>query len=132
MTETAPSPLSEAQLEIMEIIWEKGEVMVNEVWEILSERRGLARNTVQTMMVRIEEKGWSKHRAVGRTYLYSAAQPRKATLGRTVKELLDTVFRGSAEDLVTALLENRSLSKGEADRIREMIDKAERRRRKKR
>ena len=127
-----PLPLSGAQLEIMEIIWERGEVAVSDVWELLSRRRQIARNTVQTMMVRIEEKGWIRHRAVGRTFLYSAAQPRQARLGQTVHQLLDTVFGGSAEELMTALLEDRTLSKGEAERIRAMIDAAEHRSRRKR
>ena len=72
MSKPKPAPLSKAQTEIMEIIWEQEEVTVSEVWETLSQRRPVARNTVQTMMVRLEEKGWLKHRTLGRSFLYSA------------------------------------------------------------
>lgn len=126
----APSPLSGAQRELMDIVWDRGEVAVSEVWEILAERRNVARNTVQTMLVRLEEKGWLKHRTIGRTFFYSAVHPREKTQRRMVRELLQSFFDGSPEDLAAALLEDVSLSRAEADRIRELIDEAERRRRK--
>jgi len=122
-------PLSAAQREIMDIVWEGDEVTVADVWEVLSERRSVARNTVQTVLVRMEEKGWLRHRSIGRTFLYSSALPRKVTLSQTVQNLLDAAFGGSAEELVTALLEDRSLGKDEAERIRAMIDEAEYRKR---
>ena len=60
MTEPADdrTPLSEAQLEIMNLVWDQGEVTVADVWKALAKRRKLARNTMQTMIVRLEEKGW--------------------------------------------------------------------------
>jgi predicted transcriptional regulator len=51
----------------------KEEVSVTEIWEVLSARRPLARNTVQTMITRLEENCWIRHRTLGKTYLYSAA-----------------------------------------------------------
>ena len=53
MAKNTPQALSEAQQEIMEIIWDRGELSVSEVWDVLQERRDVARNTVQTMIVRI-------------------------------------------------------------------------------
>ena len=131
MAKNAPQPLSEAQQEIMEIIWDRGEVSVSEVWDVLRERRDVARNTVQTMIVRIEQKGWIEHRSIGRTFLYKAVLPRRATLRQRLRDLMETTGRGSAEALVTALLEDASLTKDSADRIREMIDEAEQRKKKK-
>jgi predicted transcriptional regulator len=119
------APLSEAQLEIMNVVWERGEVAVSEIWEILADRRPLARNTVQTMVVRLEEKGWLTHRTIGKTFLYSAAVDREQTLGGMVRQLVETAFEGSAEGLVLALLQGRGLSRDEVKRIRAMIDKAE-------
>lgn len=127
-----PQPLSPALRELMDIVWDRGEVAVSEVWEILAERRNVARNTVQTMLVRLEDKGWLKHRVIGRTFFYSAVHPREKTQRRMVRDLMQSFFDGSPEDLAAALLDDVSLSKAEADRIRELIDDAERRRRKKR
>jgi predicted transcriptional regulator len=116
--------LTPAQGEIMEIIWELGEVSATEVRRVLSRSRPVARNTVRTLLERMEEKGWITHREDGRTFLYSAAQPRQATIGQKVREVIDTVCGGSAEALVTALLDYRGLSPGELERIRQMLAKA--------
>lgn len=121
------APLSEAQLEIMNVVWARGEATVGEVWKALAGRRKVARNTVQTLMVRLEEKGWLLCRDEGHAFRYLAARPREATLGAMVRKLVDTAFEGSAEGLVLALLDGRGVSKDEAGRIRAMIDRAERR-----
>lgn len=119
------TPLSDAQREIMEVIWDVGEATVSEVRDRLLQNRNVARNTVQTMMVRLEEKGWLKHRTSGRTFVYSANTPRHTSLGAKVAQMVDRMFAGSPEQLMTALLEYRGLSSDEANRIRDMIDKAE-------
>jgi BlaI family transcriptional regulator, penicillinase repressor len=117
-------PLSPAQQEIMEIIWEKGEVAAIEVRQFLANGRELARETVRTLLERMEDKGWLKHRVVGRTFFYSAAVPREATAGQKVIELIDTVCGGSPERLMTALLAYRGLSAEEAARIEALIQQA--------
>jgi predicted transcriptional regulator len=117
-------PLSPAQEEIMEIVWEKGEVAAIEVRQLLADGRELARETVRTVLQRMEDKGWLKHRVVGRTFFYSAVVPRDATAGQKVIELIDTVCGGSPERLMTALLDYRGLSAEEAARIEALIEQA--------
>jgi BlaI family transcriptional regulator, penicillinase repressor len=116
--------LTPAQREIMEIIWERGELSASEVRRILSQTRTVARNTVRTLIERMEEKGWMTHRVDGRTFLYSAAQQRNASIGQKVREVIETVCGGSPEALVTALLDYRGLSPTELERIRQMLSKA--------
>jgi predicted transcriptional regulator len=82
------------------------------------------------MMVRLEERGWLMHREEGRLFVYSAKRPRKASLGAKVAQMVDRLFRGSPEEMVTALIEYRGLTPSEAERIRQMIDKAEQTKRK--
>lgn len=118
-------PLTPAQREIMEIVWEHGEITVSQVRAALASQRDVARNTVQTMMVRLEERGWLSHREEGRTFIYSAARPRKVSLGAKVSQIVDRMFAGSPEQMVTALIEYRGLSSDEAARIRAMIDEVE-------
>jgi predicted transcriptional regulator len=120
----AEVPLTPSQREIMEIVWERGEVTVAQVRETLAAKRDVARNTIQTMIVRLEDRGWLTHREEGRTFVYSAARPRKVSLGAKVSQMVDRMFAGSAEEMVTALIEYRGLSSDEADRIRDMIDEA--------
>lgn len=119
------TPLTQAQREIMEVVWDAEEVTVTQVRDELGKRREVARNTIQTMIVRLEERGWLKHRVEGRTFWYSAKRPRTASLGAKVAQMVDRLFAGSPEEMVTALMEYRGLSTDEADRIREMIDTAE-------
>ena len=118
-------PLSEAQLEIINVVWDQGTATVGKIWKVLAKRRSLSRNTVSTMVTRLEEKGWLRHRVVGGTYLYSATHPREKVLPRMGHRLVDAAFQGSAEGLVLTLLEGGRLSADEVERIKAMLEKAE-------
>lgn len=124
-SETTESNLTPAQLEIMSIFWEQGELGVAQVWRRLSEKRPVARNTVQTMLTRLVEKGWLRSRAEGNAFYFRTSRPRKSALRGMLGQLVDTAFGGSASGLVMALLENRQLPPEEAERIRKMIDEAQ-------
>ena len=117
--------LSPAQREIMEIVWQRGEVTANEVRRILARTRKVARNTVRTLLERMEDKGWLEHRPEGRTFLYMAARPRHDTIGQKVREIVETVCGGSPETLVSALLDYRGLRPDELKRIRQLLDDAQ-------
>src|SRR5579871_5387666 len=118
-------PLSEAQTEIMNVVWEQGEVTLGQVWSALSAQREIARNTVQTQLTRLVEKGWLRHRTVGKAFYYRSAVAREDARSRVVQRLVDAVFGGSAEGLVMTLLDGRRLTREEADRIRALIERAE-------
>ncbi len=120
--------LSEAQLEIMNVVWANREVTVGQVWKAVSTHRNVARNTILTLMERLEKKGWLKRKSDGHLYRYSAVASRDATLRQVVRRLVDTAFNGSPDGLLMALLDGRGVTKDEAERIRKMIDKAKRRR----
>ena len=115
-------PLSDRQLEIMDVIWQRGETTVGEVWTELSRARDIARNTIQTTITRLEEKGWLRHRAEGKTFYYRATQPSDDARKKMARRLLDTVFEGSTENLLRAILDQKPLSQDEADHIRTLID----------
>lgn len=121
----AESKLTPAQLEIMNLFWEQGELGVAQVWKLLSARRKVARNTVQTMLTRLVERGWLLSRPEGKAFCFRASRPRKSTLRRMVSQLLDTAFDGSASGMVMALLEARRLSADEAQHIRTLIDRSQ-------
>jgi predicted transcriptional regulator len=116
--------LSPAQREIMEIVWERGEVTANEVRRVLAKSRSVARNTVRTLLERMEDKGWLKHSEEGRTFIYSAARRRHDSIGQKVREIVETICDGSPETLVAALLDYRGLRPDELKRIRQLLDQA--------
>lgn len=122
MTDASKLPtLSETQWEIMTIIWDRGECPVADVWKVLEARRGVSRNTVQTLIVRLEEKGWLSHREENGGFVYAPTVSREESQQSSVQRLIETVFDGSPEGLVLSLLNGGSLSKSEADRIRQLI-----------
>ncbi len=120
-------PLSETQMEIMNVVWDRKEATLGDIWGELSSQREVAKNTIQTLLTRLAEKGWVKTRMVGKTYYYSPAAPRESSLQDALKRFVSSAFGGSAENLMTALLNDQALSKDEADRIRKIIEQAEER-----
>lgn len=117
--------LSDVQLEIMNVIWGKDEATVTDVWEEIVKKREVARTTIMTLMTRLEEKGWLKHRTVSPTYIYSATRPKDKSTGEIISGVLDKVFAGSTENLVMTLLNHKKVSNKELSRIKEIINKAE-------
>ncbi|QEG24680.1 BlaI/MecI/CopY family transcriptional regulator [Mariniblastus fucicola] len=119
-------PLSDKQREIMDIVWELGEASVFEVREELLKRRQVARNTVRTMMERLEEKGWLRFRVIGRTHFYAALIPREVNLGRRVMDLVNKICGGSPANLMSALINHGDLSEAEIERIEKLLAEAKR------
>jgi BlaI family transcriptional regulator, penicillinase repressor len=118
--------LTAGQMEIMDIVWERGEVGVAEVWKAIGQRREVARNTIQTTLARLCERGWLQARQDGNAFVYRATRPRGSVVSKMVGGLVDRVFGGSVSGLVATIVESRSLSAEEAERIRRIIDAAER------
>jgi len=84
----------------------------------------VARNTVLTMMARLQERGWLLCESGEHAFRYRAAVPREAVQGMMVRRLLDSAFNGSAEGFAMALLDGRGLTDEESRRIRELILRA--------
>ncbi len=105
---------------------DKGECSVIEVLEELKGRREVARNTVQTMLTRLEDKGWLTHRESSGVFYFKPTVTREQAQQKAVSQLLETTFGGSAEDMVLALLGGSKLDVEELDRIRKLISEAKR------
>jgi predicted transcriptional regulator len=118
--------LSDAQREIMEVLWARGPATVGEVWTEISASRAVARNTVLTLMERLERKGWLARHDDGPIQRFSAARERQATLAHMARQFVDTVFSGSPEDFLLALLDGRKLSAAETERLRQLIQRKRR------
>lgn len=109
----------------MELIWDSSGISATEIRAQLDKKgRTLTRNTIRTMLMRMEEKGWVKHRLEGRTYCYQACHPRSTSVGRKVKELVDRLCGGKPQLLVNALLEEGNLTSKELDEIRALLENA--------
>ena len=124
MTNPELPRLPEGQREIMEIVWDQGEVSVFEVREILGQTREISRTAVRTTMERLEEKGFLAHRVIGRTHFYRPLVSRDVSLGQRIVDIVDKACGGEPERLMAALMEYRGLTGEEIKRIQTLLDGA--------
>jgi BlaI family penicillinase repressor len=122
---TKTKTLTEQELEIMKVIWERPASTVRDVYEALHERKSVAYTTVMTMMNILESKGHLVKRAEGRAYVYEPAQARTQVISSMVQEFLDRVFNGAAQPLLLNLVQERKLSKDDLDEISRVIEETE-------
>ena len=109
--------LTEQELEIMKVIWERERATVRDVYEALLERRKVAYTTVMTMMKILEQKGFLKKTQEDRAYVYRPAQAKRQVIGAMVKDFINRVFNGSAEPLLVHLVEEHHLSQRDLEEI---------------
>jgi predicted transcriptional regulator len=122
-------PLTELQLAIMAVLWERGEATVLDVHDALRLERRIAQSTVSTLLSRMEEKGVVTHRAADRQYVYRAAVSRDAVRQSVVDQftgLADRLFSGDVAALVSQLLSARDARPEDLARAREIIERKER------
>ena len=117
--------LTELQLAILRILWERGEATVQDIWEALHPERGLAQTTVATMLSRLERRGVVTRRAQARQYHYKAAVSEPEVQHSMIGELTERLFDGDVTALVQHLISGKDVSPGDLAKIREMIERAE-------
>ena len=113
--------LTPLELELMEILWRLGPSTVQTVQQELEATRPLAYTSVQTMLNVLEKKGKAKRTKLDRAHLYSAKVTRETTVGRSLDDLIEKLFGGSAESLVMNLLQSRKLSREKLAELEEMV-----------
>jgi BlaI family transcriptional regulator, penicillinase repressor len=109
--------LTEQELEIMKIVWDRETVTVRDVYEALLERRKVAYTTVMTMMKILEQKKHLKKTQAERAHVYQPTQPKGQVIGAMVREFVNRVFNGSAEPLLVHLVQQHDLSQADLDEI---------------
>jgi predicted transcriptional regulator len=117
--------LTPSELEIMKVVWQRGQVTVRDVYETLLARRRVAYTTVLTMMKVLEDKGHLKKRQDERAYVYRPARPEAAVVGSMVREFVERVFGGSAQPLLMHLVKDRRLTAEEIDEVARLIKEAD-------
>jgi BlaI family penicillinase repressor len=111
---------TERELDIMAVLWEHGPSTVAEVRGHLSD--ALSHNTVATMLTILENKGYAAHDEEGRAFRYRPLVGRDEAGQSAFTRLVETMFGGSAEALLTHFVRDRRLTAGELQRIREILD----------
>jgi BlaI family transcriptional regulator, penicillinase repressor len=110
---------TERELDIMDILWERGSGTVGEVRDRLED--DLAYTTVLTVLRTLEEKGFVGHESEGRAYRYHPLVERQEAQASHLDRLMRKLFSGSPELLVTQLVSDRDLSRDEVERLRTLL-----------
>jgi len=118
----AQQELTKAELELMQVIWDKEKVLVHDILEVLPEPKP-AYNTVSTIVRILEQKGFVGHKAYGRTYEYFPIVSKEAYTQRYMTTVLDNFFDGSLSRLVSFFSEQESIPAGEVNEILKMLKK---------
>ena len=116
--------LSDANLEIMKLVWQKGEVTINDVLEAVNagRRDKVKRATVQVQMRRLEKYGWLEHRKENREFCYSPLRGEAEAKVGILHNVRDRVFGGSYAELVKCLFAGGPVPGDELQRIVEFLN----------
>ncbi len=118
--------LSELQLCLMQVLWQRGEASTAEVAEALRPERELAHTTVATLLTRLEKRGLLSSRRDGRSLVYRPLVQAEAVQRQRVGELLGSLFGGRPSSLLAHLLGQGRVNEQELRAMRELLDRADR------
>lgn len=99
--------LGELELEVMQLVWDAGEVTSDQVRERLS--RKSKESTVRTVLRRLEAKGYVSHTVEGRTYVFRPVSARQEVAAKAVKRIVAWLCRGSVEEVLVGMADARML-----------------------
>lgn len=111
---------TDRELDVMAVLWDRGSATVAEVRERLPD--DLAYTTVLSVLRTLEEKGHVDHREEGKAHRYFPLVERRVAGRSALARLIDTVFNGSPELLLTQLVSDRDLSDDQIKNLRRLID----------
>jgi predicted transcriptional regulator len=121
MAAEPPRP-TDAELEILTVLWSIGPATVREVHEVITRRRPSQYWTVLKFMQIMAEKGLVRRDEKQRAHIYEAARPREWTQKQLAGDLLDRAFSGSAKALLIGALSARKATKEELAEMRKLLD----------
>jgi predicted transcriptional regulator len=115
--------LTDAELRLMEVLWQKESATVSEVVDGLPSNVSLAYSTVITTLRILEAKGYVKHTKDGRAFVYQPIVGRSEARQGAVTHLVRRFFEGSPERLVLSLMAETKIDQKELGRLRKLIEK---------
>jgi BlaI family penicillinase repressor len=124
--ENPPRP-TDAELEILTVLWSRGPTTVRDVHETIASRRPTQYTTVLKQMQVMAEKGLVLRNEDQRAHIYEASRPREWTQRQLAGDMLQRAFNGSAKSLMMGALSSRKASKQELAELRALIEEYEKR-----
>ena len=105
----------------MQAVWSAAPASVEAVHQLVSRRHNIKETTVRTLLRRLEQKGYLRHEAQGRAYVYSANEPSRGLAARAVRQIIDRLCHGSVEELVSGMVDANVLSGTELKQLEAFI-----------
>src|SRR5262252_2425404 len=126
MKETTPQKPTAAELQILQVLWDRGPSTVREVQEALQAEKALGYTTVLKLMQIMTVKGLVRRNEDQRAHVYEAQQPAEKTKRQLAADMLERVFDGSARELLLHALAAQRSSRKEIEELRNLLDEHER------
>ena len=121
MPQSEPAVLTELQLAVMRILWDRGHATVADITDALRPSRGLAQTTVATVLSRMEKRGIVGHETHARQFVYHAKLTEPEIRRSMVSEMTERLFGGDVTALVSHLISAREFSRGDLAKVKAML-----------
>ena len=123
MTQKKLPALSPSETEILRLVWQLDKATVQDVCNKLPAKRKIAYATVQTLLRRLEKKGYLRHRIRGKAHVFFAAVKSEKVIKRSVSDFLDRLFGGDPVPLMQYLAEHGKIDADDIEKLKQLIDK---------
>ena len=114
--------ISDAEFEVMNVLWKHSPISTNEVVERLSKEKSWSPKTIQTMLFRLEKKGVVAHEKEGRVFVYSPLIEKEAYLDAAGKTFANRFFDGALNQMVVSLLDRNELTTDDINDLQAILD----------
>ncbi|HCO94117.1 MAG TPA: transcriptional regulator [Phycisphaerales bacterium] len=115
--------LSPSETEILRLVWQLDKATVQQVCDKLPTKRKIAYATVQTLLRRLEKKGYLKHHIRGKAHVFFAAVKSESVIKRSVTDFLDRLFGGDPIPLMQYLAEHGKIDTDDIEELKRLADK---------
>ena len=123
MTKRKLAAVSPAETEVLRLVWQLGKATVQDVCDRLPARRKIAYATVQTLLRRLERKGYVKHRNRGKAHVFFPAVKREHVIKKSVSDFLERLFGGDPVPLMQYLAEHGELDADDIEKLKQLAGK---------
>lgn len=115
--------ISDAEFEVMDLIWKYGPISTNEITEKLVQKKEWSPKTIYTLLLRLEKKGAICHEKKGRVFIYTSSVKKEDYLEAESRMLANRFFDGAMNQMVVSFLNQRELSEKDLDELQKILDR---------
>ena len=123
MVKTRRPAMSPAETEILRLVWQAQEATVQQIYDALPANRKVTYMTVATLIRRLEEKGYLRHRHRGKAFVYVPAAKQEDVIRRTIGDLVERLFGGNPVPLMQHLAQHSGITDEDIERLKELAKK---------